>query len=411
MFTSDTLQLLRKVYPSRPPLCTWVFGRNKLEALHEQMRRLSLTCMPMIARTGHGAPIDLLLRNDWVWRVASWGTFSCSYSRYEDVCLADIEQAVKLMHDIEKMSTSLLSEPEKCYLLHSLFSHVIAYRPVTYFQENPSVTIPLPVRQGNSVRIKSCRFDQEIDLFGGVLARIFVPCDGKGSASYLFPGTSPWLCADGAGVGLLDDFNPIGPGEFLRSRLKQRLTSLLSDHSKKFGEPPLVVGHSLGGILATAVAVDFPHLVGQAIAFNPCRPSHSVSKAWQSINSEGSGPKPLIDTFVSSFAGQGDFVTWVGTRWVGRVYHVKSAKETDFLGRHVLHAGMGEHRDAFMHQMDITSDNEFFMRRTGLLAGIHSMVVLPAAITLFALLLIKRALVGWNRGGAWRWGVFGLPFS
>lgn len=409
MFGVETLRALRQVYPS-PTTVAPVAGRPA-SLIQDRIEAFALGCMPMIARTGYGPFTDQLLQNKWIWRMATLWTLSFDYGYYQSACDQDIDKTIALMNHIAAVPDEHISSQVKCFYLHNLLSHIIAYRPGKYFDKDRSKVVSLPIRFEGQVQVRPCRFERAVDLCGGVILKIFVPADGKGSATYLFTGTTPWLCADGAAIGILDDFNPMGPGEGLRFAARSRLERLMREHRANLGESPLLVGHSLGGIVATALAADLPGLVSQVVAFNAARPSLDVADRWEQLQARACSDKlPEVDTFISRFSGRCDLVSLVGSRWIGRVYCVDNDRDVDFIQRHTMPIGIGQSGDTRIEQIDVAIMNQKFIRRTPWLSMLHTMVVLPIAITLFMVTAIKRFFVGWNRGGLWRWGVFGAIY-
>jgi pimeloyl-ACP methyl ester carboxylesterase len=431
MFAHDSYPILREVYPnSSASSRKSSAGPDEVERLLTSLGRYALGCMPMLPQENHP-----WYKNKWFWRLASGLVFSFDDARYAQVCYDDLDHTMQLMTTIAQASEERWPLEVKAFMLHHLLSHVVAYRPADFFYKNPHVPVMLPVRRHGQVSIRNCRFDQEVELFGGVMAKIFVPQEGHGSATYLFSGTTPWTCADGAGITLLDDFNPLGPGEGLRRAARKRLVAPLKQHLHQLGEPAMVVGHSLGAILATYLAVDLPHYITQAIVFNPTRPSHRAAGEWTTLQSlvdralSAGGavtPQelreewrrirrshqgdhlpnlPKIDTFVSHFADHWDLVSYIGARWIGNVHRVHSQRKADFIQRHLMPTGACLGGVAEISRLDTDEANSSLFRRTPWHAAIHAVVVLPIALVLLLLIVIKRFLIGWNRGGIWRRGI------
>lgn len=401
MLALDSQKALARVYPVSDTLePKRIREVHDFVAFEKRLNGFALGCMPMVTR----GTSDSAWRNKWLWRLASTCTLSMNYQRHATISRDELAKTITMMQDIADVCDRRFPPQIKAFILHNLLTHVIAYRPMDYFVDHPDASIPLPVRHKGVMRIEPCRFDREVNLFGGVMAKIFVPKTGRGSATYLFAGTTPWMCADGAGVGLIDDFNPFGPGEGLRLMARSRLASCLKEHLQQLGEPALVAGHSLGAILAASLAVDLPNLVGQSVGFNPARATHSLASQWRRLASRA----PQIDSFVCCFANGWDLTSYVGSQWIGNVYKVAHTREADWVQRHIMPAGARLGGPAHIVAMDTEKDNQSFMRRTGAMAVAHAIFVLPFAITLIAIVAIKRFLFGWSRGGRWRWGVLGV---
>lgn len=432
MFAQESYPILRRVYPNTSASSRRSKAvREEIGRFLAKLERFSLGCMPMLPQ--EGSPF---FKNKWVWRLVSELVFSFHYASYARVCEDDLAHTLDLMASIADASEERWPLEVKAFMLHHLLSHVIAYRQSDYFFKHPERSIPLPVRVHEEVKIKNCQFDREINLFGGVMVKVFIPRDGHGSATYAFCGTTPWLCADGAGITLLDDFNPIGPGEGLRIAARKRLVNHLKQHLRQLDEPAIAVGHSLGAVLAIYLAVDLPHFVRHAVGFNPTRPSHNVAGQWASLQhlldralSAGAVtphelleewrrirqthhgehlPKlPQIDTFISHFADHWDIVSYVGARWIGNVHRVHSKHEADFIQRHLMPTGSSLDGVAEVSRLDIDAANDSLLRRTRWYVVCHALVVFPIAMIILILLLTKRLFFGWNQGGAWRYGIFG----
>lgn len=437
MFSQQSYPILRNVYPNRSSSRRQLQGSDhEVTVFLDYLGRYSLGCMPMLPRDSSS-----LYRSAWLWRLASALVFSFDSQRYAEVCHEDLAHTTRLMSLIASSSEERWPLEAKAFLLHQILSHVIAYRPVDYFQKHPRVPVMLPVNSHGQVQIKDCCFDCEINLFGGVMAKIFVPRDGHGSAIYVFSGTTPWLCADGAGITFLDDLNPFGPGEGLRIAARTRLLTSLQRHRHTLGEPAVAIGHSLGALLATYLALDLPHHVGQAVGFNPTRLSHAAEARWLELcrlidTQQRSGnavtsaelldgwrklqystdihylPKlPRIDTFVSRFADDWDWASYVGARWIGNVHQVRCEHPADFIQRHVMPTGACLGGAAEVTPIDISDANSKLWRRTRWHSVLHAVVVLPLALLVLGCLAIKRFFFGWNQGGIWRHGIFGVLYQ
>lgn len=437
MFSPQSYPILRSVYPNRSSSRRKLHGSDdEVSVFLDHLGRYSLGCMPMLPRES-----SLAYQSTWIWRLASVVAFSVNSKRYGEVCHEDLVHTTRLMSLIANASEERWPLEVKAFLLHQLLSHVIAYRPIDFFLKHPNTPVLLPVNSHGHVEIKDCCFDQEINLFGGVMAKIFVPRDGHGSAIYLFSGTTPWLCADGAGITFLDDLNPLGPGEGLRIAARTRLLPSLRHHLERLGEPAIAVGHSLGALLATYLALDLPHHVHHAVSFNPTRLSHSAEARWLALHRlvdeqrrSGSAttsaalltkwrrlqrtndihylPKlPRIDTFVSQFADDWDWASYVGARWIGNVHKVHCEHPADFIQRHVMPTGACLGGAAEVMPLDVSEANSRPWRRTRWHSVLHGAVVLPLALVVLVVLSTKRFFLGWRRGGIWSRGVLGALYA
>lgn len=398
---------LQKIYPFSTPLP----GASCFSPSDEQLQKLHLTCMPLLKKEDFYEPLQGLYSHKWWRQLSAFAIFSFNSPLYQQTCEEDVKCCVETINALALDSKSRYSNAMKAFLIHSLLAHIISYRAPHYFEKNPGIQLILPVYLNGEYVLKPCSYRAEINLFGGVMSHLFHPCDRKGSATLLFKGTAPWMCASGAGIGLADDLNPLGPGQALRAASRTRLKPILEECQKEYGENTLLVGHSLGGILATCLAVDLPDLISQVMAFSPTRMTHQTASKWRALQSSALSRLPTLYTFLSCFENGGDIFSTLGSQWIGNVYHVHHKGSADLIQRHTFPLGIGRGELPTLKTVDVESENQTFLRRTVWFELLHQIVVLPLAITFLALLVFKRFFFGWEQGGIWRWGVFGVPVT
>ncbi len=285
--------LLSKLYPTSTGL--WpslseatpgpaVSASAQASDLARQVKRYSLSCMPMLGKIRTPVSwLDPLLNNDWIRGAVSLAVINISSQRFDEISERDLERTRLLINRIAGASEGEWPRPLKAFLIHSILSYIVAYRSPSYFQDSsasPHIFM-LPTRVAGNFVFKACRFEKEVNICGGASVRIFVPVDGRGAPTYLFHGTKVWNTTGGSGTTLVDDFNPLGPGDDIRKVARRRLRALLEEQRERYGEAPIAIGHSQGAIVSTALAVDLPGLFSQVIAFSPTRPSLALGRKWR----------------------------------------------------------------------------------------------------------------------------------
>ncbi len=311
----------REAYPSvRDSVSIVKPGDATTPGLEEAVRRFPLACLPMLQDNQIG---EWGRRSRLLHIILSFLTCAISNTTYREISDVDVPRTLELINQIAEESAWTL--PFKAFLIHSLMAFVLAYRDHRYIRQHNSI-IWMPVWNQGAVSLKECRLDQEIELCQGAVARLFVPVDAEGSPTCLFHGTVFW--GEAKGITITDDFNPFGVGYEIRMAAKQALKRVLSQYPQK----AIVIGQSLGGILATGLAVDLPDLVDTAVAFGCPRPSLTMVKEWEQVCFQPSAPR--IYTFFGSFAGRVDPVILIGGMWIGRVFTVDYVQKRDPISRH-----------------------------------------------------------------------------
>ncbi len=180
------------------------------------------------------------------------------------------------------------------------------------------------MRNGQLV-IEPCHHLDDVNILGGVCARIFTPISGSGSCTILFHGTLVWNCANGARITIIDDFNPLGIGTGIRFTLKKRLKNILADIHQKYGEGSIAIGQSLGGVLATVCGADYSEHINRVFAFAPPKYAYRLKNMVH----------PRSYTFYARCGKHVDPVIGAGEAWAGRVFEVTHVSDLDAIGRHV----------------------------------------------------------------------------
>ncbi len=359
-----------------------------------EVRRFPLICIPAVG------PSKCALFNTSLFRsVAALVVNSVNYPFYARKSIEDLER-IRIL--INKVASSEWAIELKALVIHNLLAFIAAYRSDAYFQtvEGRAALFTLPVWQEKALILKDCHWDRDINIFGGVTARVFVPSDKTGSPTYLLHGTLCWNCGNGAGITIIDDFNPFGVGETIRQNARQRLHPYLVEHKKLLGEKAVMIGQSLGGILVTALAIDHPDLISKAFAFGPPKPSLNLRRQWEQLENP-----PSITTFIGCYGTKFDPVPLIGELWLGRVFEMRQGAIGDAIVRHIH--PVANSLTFEIHEIPIGS-----LPRTTTLWWIIQRI---GATIIFCLLLpiltLKRLLFGWNTGGRWKYGLFGIPFQ
>jgi pimeloyl-ACP methyl ester carboxylesterase len=386
--------------PESSPSVPWDLSSFDEDNLAKAVRGSRLSTLPTVTSDKlRFSGSDFLLSFEGIRLFTSIAVCSVSQRLYDQISAEDIESARQLISRIG-MEVSWPLEL-RAFLIHNLMTYVVAYRNTFYFSsgnEGQDAEFILPVWTGMQYELKPCLFEEEVNICGGVSARIFVPVDKKGAPTYLFHGTLIWNLASGAGVTICDDFNPLGIGEEIRQHAHQRLEARMKNDINRFGHAPVAIGQSLGGLIATGLAVDLPHLVSKVIAFAPPRPSYSLFHKWKNLKQ-----CPSIDTFIGQFGGGSDPITLLGDMWIGNVYQVSNSHRCGMLQRHI--APIGQCLNFDIQKLDTNIINYAWWRRPWWL--IQRVLATAVYCVLEPILLLKRFMFGWNTGGRWRYGFLG----
>lgn len=374
--------LLAKIYSTSPQLKQELsyFADEDLAA---EIAKHRLSTWPLL----HDFPMGLtFLRSLGLHEIISLASCSIWRSAYERVSRRDILAVQKLTERIGQQKRWPFEL--RAFLLHSLLAHTVAYRSEKALTSDLIFTLPI-WREG-CCYLEPCRLSRYIDVGGGALTRIFVPLSGKGSPTYLFHGTLCWNQASAAGLTIIDDFNPLGIGEQIRRSARKRLAGELSRDQELYGEKAIILGQSLGGVLATALTVDLPSLVQFSLSFSSPRSSSRLKRRWQKISS----PPPIYH-FIGRFSGRADPVTWFGEEWIGEVYEIEERRA--LLG-HIWPLGLTLYFSLSFKET----------QRSTLIWRIAQKIAASAIFSiLHPLFLLKRLLFGWQEGGVWRGGAIG----
>lgn len=236
----------------------------------------------------------------------NFGRFSTSKSLIGVVSLEpnDIivtQHLFKIIYDTLKSSRIV----ELCTI--EILSKVLAYRNL---QENMKLWIPIATSD-DKVEYIEFVVDTIFDLWHQHAAFGLRPLtQSHVSPILLFRGTDFSLNRQGGRASILSDLDPDGPGRRLYLSCRSTLRHWLLQMSH-LGEKARVLGHSLGGVLATYAAV-YEH---DLLSKNPLQASYSFNapgitddlyKDWQDLTKED---MPSFYTFVT----RGDIVSKFGT--------------------------------------------------------------------------------------------------
>jgi len=119
--------------------------------------------------------------------------------------------------------------------------------------------------------------------------------------------------------------------------------------------------------------------------------------------------KPQISTFVSVSGGEKDSVTLCGEFWIGRVFELNVHFPASITQRHIWPLALCKH--VSMTEIDAAAQNAVWYRHCRLWGFAQRIIALMGFSVVFPLMAIKRFFLGWNSGGLWKWGVFGLPIQ
>lgn len=387
------------------------FCSESLSQLAKEIKKFSLSCIPLAPRKQIGLSwADCILDQRWIRSICSLLLYSLTTNAYNKTSVRDIERTRQLVERIACHAPYSWSVELRAFLIHQLMAYVVAYRSTTYFSDqNTAKPFFLPTWEGSTMRIKACRFDRKVNLCGGFNCKVFVPIDGKGSPTYLLHGTTSWGCHEGTGLAVTDDFNPLGPGDDIRKVARKRLHPLLIEQKKRYGEKPVFIGHSLGGTLSTAFAVDLSEHIHSTYAFSPTKSSYGLHRKWQRLQEQADKNQllPRINTFVSSYDDQTDPITFLGDVWIGNVYQVNRNRPVHPFLRHVIPAATN--LNFTLSTLDPEAINQTWWRRTRLWTIAQRITALMVYSILFPSLLFKRLVFGWESGGLWRYGILGVP--
>ncbi|MDP1835782.1 MAG: hypothetical protein Q8K75_07625 [Chlamydiales bacterium] len=380
-------------------------GQEKLDpsSVAYAVKNCPLNCLPLVSAKNLNFPgSQSFMGIGAMQEIISLAICSINRPLYDKISLEDIVTVRELVHRVANESSWPMEL--RAFIIHSLLAYIIPYRSELVLKKNMVFTLPVWVN--GKYCLKPCRFDRTVDICGGVVTRIFVPEDGYGSPTYLFHGTICWNMGSGMGVTLADDFNPLGIGEEIRQGARETLYAMLREDKKKYGVAAIAIGHSLGGLVSTSLGIDLPDLISKVISFAPPRASYSLRKQWRALQESGKSC-PSISTFIGRFSAWTDPITNLGDVWIGKLFEIHDSKK-GFIESHVF--PLGRSLDFSIHEIDVEGVNNAWWRRTRVWWLAQRVVAAMVYCVLQPMLILKRTLVGWNAGGAWKYGVLGLPF-
>lgn len=349
-------------------------------------------------------PLRTLMKYSLFQRGLSFITWLFSSSSlYEESCNKETTQFVKQMWKIHQDETKTVGE--KALLLEAIAAYGLASRPATPYL---TVAIPLPIYRAGVLLIEPCLLIKELFLHR-IPIRVFAPASGHGSPIYLFPPTGGWPKAPGMTMQILDDFNPMGPGTSLQNLAKEEFPPFLNMLIDKYQEKACFLGHSLGGILATSVALEMPRLVQHVCAFSPSRPFPAIIKKWNALHrSTPHKDLPNVHTYIPEWTNGQDPITWLGGNWIGTVHRIRHRASNNPLDRHA--AFLIPQASQSLHHEPCDSSSRS-ASEVSVLIGIHRIVVTCLLLVGLVCISLKRLLVGWKHGRILRFGLFGLPYT
>lgn len=377
--------------------------------MHENLDGIAICPLPKAPKQALPFYLRSLMDYSLTRRGLSWATWLFSSpSFYTDICNQETEVFIEQMWTIYHDHTKALEE--RALLLKALAAYGLASRPAEPYAAQDNLVakpIPLPIYREGVLSIEACVLIKDFCLHT-VPVRVFAPVNGLGSPIYLFTPTGAWPKAAGMTEQILDDLNPLGPGTFLQNLAKETFPPVLHTLIETYQERVCFIGHSLGGILATSIALEMPELVQHVCAFSPSRPFPALIKKWDILLASLPAHKlPMIHTYIPEWSNGQDPITWLGGDWIGTVHRIRHHASSNPLDRH---ASFVIPQTAPLQAEPYTRSSRSAMH-VGLSVAIHRVVVTCLlAISLFCIGL-KRLLIGWKQGKVLRFGVLGLPFT
>lgn len=355
-------------------------------------------------------PFTRLMDYALIQRGLSWLTWLFSSPAFYDAtCDQEIQQFTQQMWSIYKDETK--TTEEKALLLSAIAAYGLASRPTTSYaaqNDQPAQSIPLPIYCNGQPFIEPCVLLKELFLLD-IPVRVFVPLSGRGSPLYLFTPTGAWANAPGMTMQILDDLNPIAPGTTLQRLAKEQLPPFLSELVNTYQEKAYFVGHSLGGILSTSIAVELPHLVQHVCAFNPSRPFPALINQWRLLQSSSASKHlPNIHTYVSEWENGKDPLTYLGGNWIGTVHRIQHQAPNNPFDRHASFL-LPKSSESLCLESNCSDSRP--PHHALIWVALHRTLVTFLLIISIILIGIKRLLVGWKQGYLLRFGLLGLPYT
>lgn len=288
---------------------------------------------------------------------------------YQTKSQQEVIECLGLIDAIIKENSGKL--PERIF---SLVATILAFRSLPL-----GFKVPMCVRVNANWQIEECVLEQYVECAGGVRARLFIP--KQGSPVCLFHGTLLMGAANGARMTLLDDFNPLGIGHWIGRGAAKNLRQHLVNSKEK----AIVIGQSLGGVLAVRLAVDCPDLISDAYCFSPPRVPFDVAARYLALPDE---KKPRISTFIPSYLGKEDWITFLGDKWIGELYRVNAPYHADVAVRHIYPTL--QLSDTHLEQVDTKKINRHWMRSSYLFTAVQRICAFVLWIVFVPFYLISR---------------------
>ncbi len=214
-----------------------------------------------------------------------------------------------------------------------------------------------------------------VPLAWGVMALGCTP-KSAGSSSppiLVFPGTAPSVENGLKGATILADLDPLGPG----CSIARQSTETVRAWLESAGGHAVLIGHSLGGALATQAAVHCSHHVQRVVTFNSPMIPRSIAQKWREIALED---RPAVYNYFR----KGDLVARLGQEDLGESFAVD---------------GSGKHNEPiFSASSDLSQIVPAKRRTSRWICVALEFVLLSIAFLLLGAVLLLVSLFLWPRG-------------
>lgn len=232
----------------------------------------------------------------------------------------DIDQVEEVFREIyETIEDPTLCEWAACEVM----AKVLAYRNLG---QGHRLSLPI-MEKGGRIVMTSYVVDHVFDLWKKVSAFGLVSKEGVGAPILLFRGTDFSLMSEGGRFSMISDLDPKGPGWTLFEKGKRALQKWL----RKQRRPSRVIGHSLGGVVATYTLIQESEWMSEnpyetSYAFNFPGVSEDLAHQWNALEK-----KPAFTGFVC----RGDVISKLGTLF-GMIYEVSLKKPLSPIRAHEI---------------------------------------------------------------------------
>ncbi len=246
--------------------------------------------------------------------------------------------------EVLKMIYETVENPQICeWAACEVLAKVMAYRNLKIGH-----TISLPI-MGSHGCMEMAIFvvDRVFNLWNKIKAFGFTRAGlGEGAPILLFRGTDFSFMTEGGRASIISDLDPKGSGYSIFEKGQKPL----HDWLKKEGRPGRVIGHSLGGIVASYILIQESELISQnphecSYAFNFPGVSKKLAQDWTTLKT-----RPNFQGFVC----RGDLVSKLGNLF-GNVYEVSLEIPLSPIRAHELLL-FAEPR-GYLHEVDLVKEN------------------------------------------------------